>query len=217
MSGRIDTKQAVELFDKAAALCPDAPEHRYAAAQLSLASGDVAGAKRRLRDVVRTAPGNAGARNDLAWLLAEEGEELDLAVKLAQEARRLDPSPEVLDTLGWVQLKRGETSAAVATLEEAVEARADSPSIRYRLGVALHDLNDPAKVIGVSDQWILQPEAPWEVSGYVPNVVFTCGAVPEDDGTVKIYWGGADSVMCVGTAVIDDLVQLCLTNSRSAL
>jgi predicted GH43/DUF377 family glycosyl hydrolase len=87
----------------------------------------------------------------------------------------------------------------------------------YRLGVALHNLNDPAKIIGVSDQWILQPEAPWEVCGYVPNVVFTCGAVPEDDGTVKIYWGGADSVMCVGTAVIDDLVQLCLTNARAAL
>jgi hypothetical protein len=61
-------------------------------------------------------------------------------------------------------------------------------------------------IIGVSDQWILQPEDPWEVTGYVPNVVFTCGAVPEDDGTVKIYWGGADTVMCAGTAVIDELV-----------
>jgi predicted GH43/DUF377 family glycosyl hydrolase len=87
----------------------------------------------------------------------------------------------------------------------------------YRLGAALHSLYDPAKIIGVSDHWILQPEDPWEESGYVPNVVFTCGAVPEDDGTVKIYWGGADTVMCAGTAVIDDLVQLCLTNTRSAL
>ncbi len=87
----------------------------------------------------------------------------------------------------------------------------------YRLGVALHNLNDPAEIIGVADQWILQPEAPWEVSGYVPNVVFTCGAVPEDDGTVKIYWGGADTVMCAGTAHIDDLVQACLTNTRAAL
>jgi len=87
----------------------------------------------------------------------------------------------------------------------------------YRLGAALHDLEDPAKVIGISDEWILQPEDPWEVSGYVPNVVFSCGAVPEDDDTVKIYWGGADTVMCAGTAVIDDLVQLCLTKSRPPL
>jgi predicted GH43/DUF377 family glycosyl hydrolase len=87
----------------------------------------------------------------------------------------------------------------------------------YRLGAALHDLDDPATIIGVSDQWILQPEDPWEIVGYVPNVVFSCGAVPEDDGTVKIYWGGADTVMCAGTAVIDELVALCLSDSRPPL
>src|SRR6201981_3593658 len=59
----------------------------------------------------------------------------------------------------------------------------------YRLGVALHDLKNPAKVIGVGDSWILQPEDPWEITGYVHNVVFTCGAVPEPNGTVKLYWG----------------------------
>jgi predicted GH43/DUF377 family glycosyl hydrolase len=68
--------------------------------------------------------------------------------------------------------------------------------------------------LGVADPWILQPEDPWEVTGYVPNVVFTCGTVPEDDGTVKIYWGGADTVMCAGTAVIDELADLCLTLTR---
>jgi predicted GH43/DUF377 family glycosyl hydrolase len=72
-------------------------------------------------------------------------------------------------------------------------------------------------VIGVGDEWILQPEDPWEVMGYVHNVVFTCGAIPEDDGTVKIYWGGADRVMCMGEANIDDLVNLCLTKSRPPL
>ena len=101
---------------------------------------------------------------------------------------------------GWLHLYHG----VFKTMSGAV----------YRLGAALHDLEDPAKIVGISDQWILQPEDPWEVSGYVPNVVFTCGAVPEEDGTVKIYWGGADTVMCVGTAVIDDLVALCLSDTR---
>ena len=104
---------------------------------------------------------------------------------------------------GWIHIYHG----VFETMAGAV----------YRLGVALHSLNDPAEIIGVADQWILQPEDPWEINGYVPNVVFTCGAVPEDDGTVKIYWGGADTVMCAGTAHIDDLVQLCLTNARSPL
>ena len=84
----------------------------------------------------------------------------------------------------------------------------------YRLGVALHDLNDPSIILGVADEWILQPEDPWEITGYVSNVVFTCGAVPEKDGSIKIYWGGADSVMCVGNANIYDLIDLCLKNPR---
>ncbi len=87
----------------------------------------------------------------------------------------------------------------------------------YRLGVALHDLKDPSTIIGVSDQWILQPQDPWELTGYVPNVVFTCGAVPEEDGTVKVYWGGADTVMCAGTASIADLVELCLNDPRQPI
>lgn len=87
----------------------------------------------------------------------------------------------------------------------------------YRLGVALHDLKDPSIVIGVADDWILQPEDEWEITGYVPNVVFTCGAVDEDDGSVKIYWGGADSVMCVGTANINELVDMCIKKPRKPL
>ncbi len=41
------------------------------------------------------------------------------------------------------------------------------------------------------------------------------GANPEDDGTVIIYWGAADTVLCVGTASVADLVDLCLTRSRA--
>lgn len=104
---------------------------------------------------------------------------------------------------GWLNIFHG----VFKTMDGAV----------YRLGVALHDLADPSRVLGVADDWILQPEDLWEISGYVHNVVFCCGAVAEDDGTVKIYWGGADTVMCVGTAMIADLVDLCLSNPRPAL
>jgi len=62
-----------------------------------------------------------------------------------------------------------------------------------------------------------QPEDPWEQTGYVPNVVFTCGAIPEEDGTLKLYWGGADQVMCAGEARLDELVSLCLEQPRPAL
>jgi len=84
----------------------------------------------------------------------------------------------------------------------------------YRLGVALHDLENPARVISVCERWILQPEHETEIVGYVHNVVFTCGAIPEDDGTIKLYWGGADKVMHVGIARVDQLVDLCLKQGR---
>jgi predicted GH43/DUF377 family glycosyl hydrolase len=103
---------------------------------------------------------------------------------------------------GWLSIYHG----VFATMDGSV----------YRLGVALHDLKDPARILGVCDSWILQPEEEYEVTGYVHNVVFSCGAVPEDDGTVKIFWAGADTVMCVGIAEIKDLVELCLKNSRPA-
>ena len=104
---------------------------------------------------------------------------------------------------GWLNIYHG----VFQTMDGAV----------YRLGVMLHDLKDPSRILGVADEWILEPEDLWEVTGYVHNVVFTCGAIPEEDGTVKIYWGGADKVMCVGTAYISDLVDLCLQKPRSPL
>ena len=122
----------------------------------------------------------------------------------ACEAEKIGPGATPIKTEhGWLSIYHG----VFPTMDGAI----------YRLGVALHALQDPAKIIGVGDSWILQPEDPWEVTGYVHNVVFTCGAIAESDGNVKIYWGGADAVMCVGTARIDDLVERCLNHSRPAL
>ena len=83
-------------------------------------------------------------------------------------------------------------------------------------GRPLHDLQNPAKVIGVGDSWILQPEDPWEITGYVHNMVFTCGAVSGARWNRENLLGGADTVMCVGEANVSDLVALCLDHGRPA-
>lgn len=77
----------------------------------------------------------------------------------------------------------------------------------YRLGVILLDLEDPSRVIGRSRSAVLAPKELYERVGDVPNVVFTAGAIPEPDGTVKIYYGGADTCMCLATARLDDLIR----------
>jgi tetratricopeptide (TPR) repeat protein len=133
-----DFARAVELFDLAAKYDREGtPAYAYSAAQLTLQLGDESGATERLRAIIRKNPGHAGSRNDLAWLLAESGGNLDTALSLAEDARRLDPSPDILDTLGWVLVKRGEGAAAVSILEKAHEKQPDSPSVRYHLGTAL--------------------------------------------------------------------------------
>jgi len=137
-----DTERAISLFDQAAAIDHDTDSYPYASAQLLLKAGKTDDAVARLRSIVRDYPGHAESRNDLAWLLAESGEDLDFALQLAEEASRLNPAPDILDTLGFVHMKRGESSAAVAVLEKALADGDSSPSIRYRLGTALSQTGD---------------------------------------------------------------------------
>ena len=125
-------------------------------------------------------------------------------VKYHWDEMKIGPgAPPIKTDKGWLEIYHG----VFPTMDGCI----------YRLGVALHKLDEPEIILGVGDRWILQPEDPWEIVGYVHNVVFSCAAVAEDDGTVKIYWGGADKVMCAGTAIIDELLELCLTQSRPAL
>jgi predicted GH43/DUF377 family glycosyl hydrolase len=68
----------------------------------------------------------------------------------------------------------------------------------YCLGLALLDLENPARVIRRQDAPILCPDAPWEYWGDVPNVVFTCGGIETAD-EYRIYYGGGDHVMAVAS------------------
>lgn len=83
----------------------------------------------------------------------------------------------------------------------------------YVLGVALHDLDDPARVRVASIPILFPSRAdcrvPEEAYVHVPNVVFTCGCVRRDDGSILIYYGGNDTVMNVGISHEDVLIALC--------
>lgn len=77
----------------------------------------------------------------------------------------------------------------------------------YRAGVALLDLEDPSKVVARSRGYILGPQEEYERIGDVDNVIFVTGNVLEDDGSVKLYYGGADTVMCLAEAQLEDLID----------
>ena len=81
---------------------------------------------------------------------------------------------------------------------------------RYTVGIMLLDLDDPQRVIGMSKEPLLAPAAGYEVSGgFRNNTIFPGGMILEESGEVKIYYGAADTVECLATADVADLIGLC--------
>jgi len=87
----------------------------------------------------------------------------------------------------------------------------------YRLGAFLTSLDNPAELLYRSPNPILEPETSYEIGVYgrswVPNVVFTCGAVAREDkeifdenDEILVYYGGADSVIGVATATVGEII-----------
>lgn len=160
-AGQGNLDAALALLAKAEAAAPGDPSHPYHAAQLLLAADRTAEAETRLRELVGAHPTHAAARNDLAWILADRNADLDLALRLAQEASAMMPTADTLDTLGWVQLRRGDAAAAVESFRRALAA-GESPSIRYRLGLALRETGD-------SEQALHEIEASLSTGGEFPE------------------------------------------------
>ncbi len=85
---------------------------------------------------------------------------------------------------------------------------------RYTAGIMLLDLDNPYSIIGMFRQPLIAPEAPYETSnGFRNDVIFPGGMILEEDGEVKIYYGAADTVECLATAHVDDLIELCLSGN----
>ena len=115
-------------------------------------------------------------------------------------------APPVKTEKGWLTLFH-----TVTDVEQALyswETPYNEWHSKYSMGLMLLDLEDPAKVIGIYDKPLLEPEAPYELEGFRGSVLFPGAMIPENDGTVKIYYGAADTVECVATAKLNDLLDL---------
>ncbi|MFZ0427084.1 MAG: tetratricopeptide repeat protein [Acidobacteriota bacterium] len=88
-------------------------------------------------------PGYGAAANNLAWILADRGENLTEALTLAQKARQIDPqNVHYADTLGWIYYKMGNYTLAVDQLEYSVNQGQTQPQHYYRLGMAYFKKGD---------------------------------------------------------------------------
>jgi predicted GH43/DUF377 family glycosyl hydrolase len=75
----------------------------------------------------------------------------------------------------------------------------------YRLGISLIDKDNPEKILYRPQEPILEPVTDYELFGKVSNVVFSCGAVLCDE-RLLVYYGGADTVVCVVSYDLNELL-----------
>ena len=104
-------------------------------------------------------------------------------------------APPIETERGWLEIYHGVKDTSAGPI--------------YRLGAVLLDLDDPSKVLGRSLIPVLMPREMYERIGDIGNVVFSCGVIPEDDGTLKVYYGAADTCICLSIGRIDDLIESC--------
>jgi predicted GH43/DUF377 family glycosyl hydrolase len=103
-------------------------------------------------------------------------------------------TPPVETSEGWLIFYHGVRLTASGSL--------------YRVGMALLDLDDPRKVIGRTDRWVLGPEEMYEYIGNVPGVVFPTGVIVDPaTAEVRLYYGAADNSVAVATANLKDLLM----------
>jgi predicted GH43/DUF377 family glycosyl hydrolase len=101
--------------------------------------------------------------------------------------------PPLLTDRGWLLLYHGVHVTAAGAL--------------YRLGLALLDSEHPDRVLARSTEWIFGPDAPYERAGEVHDVVFPCGWLLQDDqDTLRLYYGAADTTICIAEANLSELL-----------
>jgi predicted GH43/DUF377 family glycosyl hydrolase len=107
--------------------------------------------------------------------------------------------PPMLTHVGWLVCYHGVRVTASGSI--------------YRLGLALLEREDPTRLVARSNEWVFGPSTHYERTGDVPDVVFPCGWILDDDGdTIRMYYGAADSVVCLATASLKALLDHVMTH-----
>jgi predicted GH43/DUF377 family glycosyl hydrolase len=121
------------------------------------------------------------------------------------DAGKIGLSPQPIETdEGWLLIYHGVRDTPAGAI--------------YRVGLALLDLEDPRRVLRRGDEWVIGPQAPYEVGGDIPNVVFPCGAVLDaPSGELRLYYGAADTCVGLMTAQIGDILDWLRTQPAPAV
>ena len=132
------TDAAIGQLQKALDLQPNSALLIASMGNLYLEKNDLETARKYYARALEADPSFAPANANMAWVDAEEGKDLDVALGMAQKAKSLMPeSPPITGVLAWVMYKRGNYSGAIPLLQDCVKKTPDSAQFRYHLGLAL--------------------------------------------------------------------------------
>jgi tetratricopeptide (TPR) repeat protein len=132
------TDAAIGQYQKALDLQPKFAPLATMVGNLYLYKGDLETARKYYERALQADPDFAVANANMAWVDAQEGKDLDVALGMAQKAKSEMPEvPTISDTLAWVMFKKGNYSSAIPVLEECVKKTPDSAQFHYHLGLAL--------------------------------------------------------------------------------
>jgi tetratricopeptide (TPR) repeat protein len=110
--------------------------------------GKTAAARERYERALQADPDAPVAANNLAWIHAHSGGNLDIALQLARTAYgKLPKAPEVQHTLGVVYYKKELLSEAIRTLKETVALRPANAVYHYHLGLAYEKADDRSNAV----------------------------------------------------------------------
>jgi beta-1,4-mannooligosaccharide/beta-1,4-mannosyl-N-acetylglucosamine phosphorylase len=103
-------------------------------------------------------------------------------------------APPIETSEGWLIIYHGVRETAAGSL--------------YRVGLALLDFEKPWEVIRRSEEWVFGPKEPYEFIGDVSGVVFPTGAIiNKEKNELRLYYGAADSTVCVAFADMDEILD----------
>jgi tetratricopeptide (TPR) repeat protein len=136
-NGRGATDEALETFLNAAKANPKEATFLLLAGGLYETKQSWDHAKQMYQKVLELEPDNALASNNLAYVMLEQGGNVDVALAMAQTARRqLPDNPSSADTLGWAYYHKGVYTSAIGLFKEAVKKEPENATFVYHLGLA---------------------------------------------------------------------------------
>jgi len=156
--------QAIATYEKALEQNPESGSLHLLLASLLEAGGRTQDAMGHYEKALAVDPGLSVAKNNLAYLMAERGQDLDRALELAQEAKAdLPDNPNAADTLGWVLYKKKLPAAAIGYLREAVgglpPGDPNLPLVRHHLALAYEANEERTQAIESLEQAVRELDA----------------------------------------------------------